>query len=58
MTTLADALGAAARPLARVIATWRLGPTWRRRAVRAVYPDLARALDDLGAGIENVIGPL
>lgn len=58
MTTLVEALGPAARPLARVIATWRLGPTWRRRAVRAVYPDLARALDDIATGIENVIGPL
>lgn len=58
MTTLAEALGSAARPLARVIATWRLGPAWRRRAVRAVYPALARALDDIVTGIENVIGPL
>jgi hypothetical protein len=56
--TLADALGCASRPLAGVVATWRSGPRWRRRAVRAVYPGLARALDDLAAGIENVLGPL
>jgi hypothetical protein len=58
VTTMADALGCAARPLARVVATWRSGPAWRRRAVRAVHPALARALDDLAAGIENVLGPL
>lgn len=58
VTTIAEALGSAAHPLARVVATWRLGPRWRRRAVRAVYPALARALDDLAAGVENMIGPL
>lgn len=56
--TLADALGSMSRPLARVIATWRLGPGLRVRAVRAVFPDLAGALDELAAALEGKIGPL
>ena len=58
MVTLADALGAMPRPLARVSATWHKGPAWRRAAVRWAYPDLARALDCLEQALERKIGPL
>lgn len=58
MITLADALGAAARPLAAVLAHWRHGPAWRRRLIRRIYPDLAIALDDLASSFEVKIGPL
>ena len=54
--TLADALGMLSRPLARVVATWHNGPAWRRAAVRAVYPDLARALDELEQALERKLG--
>jgi hypothetical protein len=53
VTTLLDALGVMGRPLARVIAQWHNGPAWRRAAVRAVYPDLARALEELEQALED-----
>lgn len=56
--TLADALGSMSRPLARLLAQWSKGPAWRRRIVRAVYPDVARAIDELAAALESKIGPL
>lgn len=58
MITLKDAMGGIARPFARTLSTWHLGPAWRARAVRVVYPDLARALDDLSAATEARIGKL
>lgn len=56
MTTLKDALGPMARPLAEVVANWRM-----RRSlpwlVRRLWPDFAKALDDLSQGLDNMIGP-
>lgn len=56
--TLADALGSMSRPLASTVSHWSLGPEWRRRLVRAAYPPLARALDELAAALESKIGKL
>ena len=57
MTTIAEALGPTmSRALARAVATWRYVPTWRRRAIRVAYPDLADALDELERGVREQWG--
>lgn len=56
--TLRSALGPMARPLAEVLANWRVVKGWRRALVRRVWPDLARALDDLSEALGQMIGPL
>jgi hypothetical protein len=59
--TYRSILGPAARPLAEVLANWRVGARslrLRRRLLRLVWPGLASALDDLAAGVENWVGPL
>lgn len=55
MTTLRDALGPAAHPLAGVVAWWRLCH-WQRGMVRLVAPGLGRRLDDLCHSLSIMIG--
>ena len=57
MTTIADALGPAARPLAEIVAQWRALTPWQRLVLRATSPEVHDALVRLDDGFDKLLGP-
>lgn len=57
-TTLADALGVMAHPLARTLAEWRNMTPWQRLVLRRTCPELVAALDELDKAAHEQLDPL
>jgi hypothetical protein len=57
MTTLADALGGMAHPLAGALAEWRNLSEWQRFLLRKVAPEFARACEEFDEATHRRIDP-